>query len=152
MHAYKSVLWLLGIILIACNGSSQKEPDPKLTEAFAIHEHALHVLDSLEQVLASVEVDSLPTTQQVAIKEIKEEIEAWESNLVEVPGFEHEHDHDHEGHDHHHHDATSDQMADLPPQDMLDAQQAFLDELHKIGQRIPVALADTGLYDTLMQK
>lgn len=117
------------LLLTACQNS---ESDPKLEQAFAAHQLALRTLDSLEQELKTLQAQSLTEEQQQEWSRIQETSTLWESNLVEVPGYDHAEGHDH-GHDHDHdHDAMTEDLKDLPPAEILRIQQALVDEVQQL--------------------
>lgn len=128
------------ILLGACDSNS--EPDPVMKQAFSVHNQALAAFDSLHTILKT-ESEGASEAYKAKLDSIDTEMHEWEETLVEVPGFEHDHDHgEHEGHDHDHdHDASAEQYKDLPPAEMLAAQQAFLAEILRIGSQIDVAKA-----------
>ncbi len=132
MNRYLIIITLL--LLISCQ---KGDPDPKLKQAFDLHEMAVQKYDSLKLELNSLKAQTLTEEEAKKLKQLEETSSAWESSLVEVPGFEHDHEeghgdsHDHD-HDHHHHDQAAEDLKDLPPAEMLKLQQALLDEVQKL--------------------
>jgi D-alanyl-D-alanine carboxypeptidase len=123
-----SLALLAAVALTACG----EKKDPMLEEAGRIHNEASEIqasiepqvenIDSLQNLLAEkkktltdpamiAKVDSV----SAALGAITKSFEAWESNIIEVPGLEHKHA---EG-EHHHHDhkpapnVTSEQLVEL---------------------------------------
>ena len=132
--------YLLGMTLLLLIGCQNAEPDPKMKQAFELHTIALQTYDSLQGELKAIDAQSLTTEGQQALAKIQETSTTWHDNLAEVPGFEHE-----EGHDHDHdHDHGDDVLKDLPPQEMLELQQALLEEIQGLLlQTRQLATADT---------
>jgi ABC-type Zn2+ transport system substrate-binding protein/surface adhesin len=100
-----------------------------MEEAFNIHEQAMQVAKETKDLLASTDQN------KTGVSSIRERLERWEDDLVEVPGFEHEHEHSHDhdhdhGHDHDHDHSHS--TLDLLPADMLAVQKEFLDSIRVI--------------------
>jgi uncharacterized protein YcfL len=102
MRSYFNFLVLL--LLSACSLSHEQK---LLQEAADIHNTAVLIAEELEAILKqnTIPVDS--------VSAILAAIEAWENDLVEVPGNEHHHDH--EGHNHSHEplNVTADEMLQL---------------------------------------
>lgn len=118
-------------VLCAVAACQSPQTSDELKKAGEIHLQALALSAQLENYL-----DSLGQTTTVppdSLAAWKRELEAWEENLVEVPGLEHEHDHDHEGHDHHHHEAAP----NITDADMLNVQKEALRQLQALQIRIP---------------
>lgn len=129
----KKITYLLftvcGLLFTACSDKK----DPKMEEAGKIHLEAMEIEESLhEQVegIDSLKV-ALDTKRQTltdaaaiatldstvaALGAVASSFEAWEENLVEVPGLVHEHHH-HEGEHHHDHkpapNVSSEQMVEI---------------------------------------
>lgn len=122
------IRYLVGIGLLFLIACQDHEPDPKLKEAFETHELALKFQDSLKTELADLAERTLSPEQQGLIDELAKKHEAWEDNLVEVPGFAHDHDHGHD-HDHDHDHAEEEMMENLPPAEVLQIQQAMANEV-----------------------
>jgi hypothetical protein len=117
-------VWIF-LLLIACQQATTSED---LRQAGEIHLQSLAVADDLEAALDSLEQSgALPLDTLAALKR---DLEAWEENLVEVPGLEHEHAH--EGHDHHHHEAAP----SISDAEMLQVQQEALRQLRALETRV----------------
>ncbi len=128
-------LWLL----IACQGD---EPDPQLTEAFAAHQLALRTHDSLRHELETLPTQSLTTAQQQELTRLQQARQQWQTNLVEVPGFEHAEEHSHD----HQHDHATDALQGLPPAEILSVQQALVQEVQRLlddARRLLVKIEQT---------
>jgi ABC-type nickel/cobalt efflux system permease component RcnA len=122
-------IFLFAVLCTAAACQSPQTSD-ELKQAGEIHLQALALSAQLENSL-----DSLGQTTTVppdSLAAWKRELEAWEENLVEVPGLGHEHDHDHEGHDHHHEAAPN-----ITDADMLKVQKEALRQLQALQIRIP---------------
>ncbi len=144
MHIMKYILPLLVLgLLIACGGPAKKPADEALLqEAAKYHMDALDVekkfksiAKKLESNAAEIQIQgrALDGDEQKWLEEyhgIMRGYELWSENHIEVPGHEHEHDHSHDGHDHHHHHHHSD--VQLTPQDMMETQKAFLDNINDL--------------------
>jgi len=128
------------MLLMSC-GEEQKSAE--LKEAFALHNEAVKVRQIADEKLAelSANTDSVfVATHTKSLEALRQSLEAWDDQLVEVPGFEDEHDHshhDHSGHDHDHdhdHDHHGDQ--ELTPQQHLEVQQQLLKEIQAIAKQM----------------
>lgn len=102
MRSYSKFFVLL--LLSACSVSHEQK---LLQEAADIHNTALLIAEELE---ATLKQNTIPVD---SVSAILTAIEAWENDLVEVPGNEHHHDH--EGHNHSHEpvNVTADEMLQL---------------------------------------
>lgn len=121
------MICLLGMVLTGCHSH---ETDPKLEEAFKIHEQAIAVNQAIQSQLQSA------NTETPEMSQIKKRLSDWEENLVEVPGFDHDHDHSHGGHHHHDHGPG----LEVTPEDMLIIQKEFLDSIKVIQQEVQLYL------------
>jgi ABC-type nickel/cobalt efflux system permease component RcnA len=124
---YFPTLFLSIVLLFAYACTTTSEDDKLMEEAFNIHEQAMQIAKETKDLLASTDQN------QTGLSSIRERLERWEDDLVEVPGFEHEHEHSHDhdhghGHDHDHSHST----LDLLPADMLAVQKEFLDSIRVI--------------------
>jgi len=148
---YLTLYSLCLLIVLACSTSPDK--DPVLIEANKLHENSMQLHDSviatiknLQEIKAQWAEDSSSTAEYEAFAQSLSELEAdfatWDENLVGVPGFEAEHHHHHEEgeHDHDHdHDHASEDLADLPPDQILAIQQEILNgisDLHLRSQQL----------------
>ncbi len=150
MHTYQLVAFGLALSsLSACSSSSDKH-DPLLDEAARYHNEATVIqatleprvdqIDSLKTVLIG---QSLPANAAriATLDSIKTAFEAWEENLVEVPGMPHEHDHTHGKHEHHHHTDAS--LKDLPADQMRDLQRETLNSIRQLQDRFDAVVTQT---------
>lgn len=118
MSKYLSISLVAVLLCLGTGCNSGEDVDPLLKDAFAIHQEAMRIEQSVQRQLDSFHIS--------ADKEIflRARLEQWEEQLVEVPGFEHEHDHDHD-HDH----GSSPKVT---PEHMLAIQQESLDSIRTI--------------------
>ncbi len=107
------------LLLAACGTPSQE--DKLLQEATDIHNTALSIAEELETTLKqnTISADSASA--------ILKAIEAWENDLVEVPGNEH---HDHEGHKHSH------EPVHVTAEEMLQLQLELNQRIEQIKKRV----------------
>lgn len=140
---YKIFFFLLSLAaLYSCTGEQQ---DPMLEQAAAIHNEAVEIeqltrkkLDSLQRHKQQLVTESgaLPAMEQEFIRsldQLKQDIDSWSNNLIEVPGFEHHH---HHGHDHSHDDHDhGKKQPEVTPEHMLNIQREFRDSIIAIRQR-----------------
>lgn len=147
MKTYQLVAFGLALSgLSACLSSSDKH-DPLLDEAARYHNEATAIqatleprvdqIDSLKTVLTG---QSLPASAAriATLDSIKTAFEAWEENLVEVPGMPHEHGHAHGKREHHHGDAT---LKDLPADQMRDLQRETLNSIRQLQARFDAVVS-----------
>jgi len=116
MRSYFNFLALL--LLSACSPSPE---DKLLQEASDVHNAALLIAEELE---AALNQNMIPADSASAIRAA---IEAWENDLVEVPGNEH---HDHEGHNHSH------EPLNVTAEEMLQLQLELKQRIEQIKKRI----------------
>lgn len=143
MNTYQLVAF--GIVLsglLACSSSSDKH-NPLLEEAARYHNEATAIqaeleprIDSIKTVLAGRSTPD-KVARMATLDSIKTAFEAWEENLVEVPGMPHEHNHAHGKHEHHH-DAT---LKDLPASQMRDLQRETRDNIRQLQTRYEIIVA-----------
>jgi hypothetical protein len=117
---YFPTLFLSIVLLFAYACTTTSEDDKLMEEAFNIHEQAMQVAKETKDLLASTDQN------KTGLSSIRERLERWEDDLVEVPGFDHDHEHSHD-HDHGHHAEL-----ELLPEDMLAIQQELLDSIKAI--------------------
>ena len=111
------MLWLT-----ACSASSKE--DKVLQEAADVHNMALLMAEELETTLKQ---NTFPADSTSAILAA---IEAWENDLVEVPGNEHHHEH--EGHNHSH------EPVNVTAEEMLKLQLELKQRIEQIKKRVDV--------------
>ncbi len=132
----------LAFLIFSCGNSTKNNADnPLLKEAAEYHMEALEHEKNFK--IMAKELTSQAASIEIQGKELSEEekqwletyhgimrgYELWSENHIEVPGHEHEHDHSHEGHEHHHHHHHHGNEVQLTPQDMMETQKAFLDNI-----------------------
>jgi hypothetical protein len=111
------------IVLIAC---SPKNGDETLnTQAIMLHNSMIKKANEIEHRLTELESDSL--VNRGSVETLREMLEEWEADLVEVPGNE---NHEHETHHHHDH-----KPLDVTAEQMLAIQKELDERLSKIGKR-----------------
>lgn len=122
MSTYLSNALVLVLICLGTSCNSGEEVDPLLKDAFAIHQEAVRIEQTVQRQLDSFQIS--------AEKELnlRARLEQWDEQLVEVPGFEHEHHHGHD-HDHDHDHGSSPKVT---PEHMLAIQQESLDSIRTI--------------------
>lgn len=109
-------LFLLAIFLTTFSCNRRGENSPQLIEANRLHLEAIEISKQLEQNLDNLSMRAKDDVEKSEIDSLKNLIEVWEENLIEVPGFPH--DHAHEAHSHEH--KTAPPMTD---ESMLDYQR-----------------------------
>jgi LmbE family N-acetylglucosaminyl deacetylase len=108
------------LCLTACSTSSKE--DKLLQEAADVHNMALLMAEELETTLKQ---NTFPADSASAIRAA---IEAWENDLVEVPGNEHHHNH--EGHNHSH------EPVHVTAEEMLQLQLELKQRIERIKKRV----------------
>ncbi|MBC3787925.1 hypothetical protein [Spirosoma utsteinense] len=142
------MLFLTSLIagLTACSSADKQAPlleeaGRYHTEATAIQalvEPKIEQIDSLKIVL-SAQKTTAAGARIATLDSLKTAFEAWEENLVEVPGMPHNHSHrtggpEHGDHaPHKHGDAT---LKDLPADQMRDLQRELLHNIRQIQTRL----------------
>jgi len=124
MPKYLSISLVAVLLCLGTSCNSGEEVDPILKDAFAIHQEAVRIEQTVQRQLDSFQIS--------AEKELnlRARLEQWDEQLVEVPGFEHEH---HHGHDHDHdHDHDHGSSPKVTPEHMLAIQQESLDSIRTI--------------------
>jgi hypothetical protein len=91
---------LLAICLTAAACSRQEKKNPQLIEANRLHLEAIEISKELESRLESLSLRPEGGTKKSQIDSLKNLIELWEKNVIEVPGFAHAHGHEHGAHAH----------------------------------------------------
>ncbi len=140
----KFFILILGIVALSSCGDKMKN-NKDLRQAFEFHQEAVKVRQTAKEKMAQLQAiqDSLfLATHGEDLQTISRSLNAWDEQLVEVPGFEEEHDHsdhdhsdhDHSDHDHHHH--HHDEAPELTPEQHLGVQQHLLNEIKAIVERI----------------
>jgi len=88
------------LILGASSCSRQNEKSPELIEANRLHLEAMKISEQLEQKLDSLSVQAKDNVAKSQLDSLKNLVEVWKENMIEVPGFAHAHDHAHGAHSH----------------------------------------------------
>jgi hypothetical protein len=115
--------------LIAC---SSKNPDENLNaQAILLHNSMMKKANEIERALADFEKNS--RLNMDSVKVLRNALEQWEAEIVEVPGNE---NHDHEAQHHHDH-----KPLDVTAEQMLAIQKDFDLRLSSIEKRITRLLA-----------
>lgn len=117
------------VVLTAFSCSSGKEKSPELIEANRLHLEAMKISEHLEQTLDSLAPLAKDDLEKSRIDSLKNLIEVWEENVIEVPGFAHAHDHTHGAHEH----KAAPPMTDAS---MLDYQRQSKDAILELQQAI----------------
>ena len=96
----KNLLILLSAgVLAACGQDKKLEGNAEIyAEANDYHQKSLDLREEILDLEKQVKDAGIDYT------ELKDQLKAWDKDIIEVPGFEHAHD-DHEGHDHEHGEA-----------------------------------------------
>lgn len=82
-------------IVYSCGEGKKIEGNPELyAEANEYHQKSL---DMREEIL---DLEKQVKEAGIDYSELKDQLKAWDKDIIEVPGYEHSHDHD--GHDHEH--------------------------------------------------
>lgn len=139
IHPRNLLMPLLGILALSLACSDKKQTSEELQQAFELHEKAIKIRqmaqDQMDQLQANK--DSLFVEAHAKdLQSLSSSLEAWDGQVVEVPGFEEEHDHshhDHSDHDHHHHHG---EQQELTPKQHLEVQQHLLEEIQAIAEKI----------------
>lgn len=118
---------IIMVLLVAGSCNYHEKPDPLLVEAARYHLEAARLARQLEHDLDSLIKGDV--TQVDSLFRLREELQQWETELIEVPGFESE-----EGHDHHHHDHTP--AVNLTAGQMVDIQLECLERIKSIRKRL----------------
>ncbi len=144
-----STFLILSLMLFSCGTTTKTNNDDILIkEAASYHMQALEVekefkslAKTLENKANGIQIQGRGLTEPEMkwLKEYQDMMrgyELWEENHIEVPGHDHHHhDHSHEGHDHdhhHHHHHHHENDVKLTPQDMMETQKAFLDNINDL--------------------
>ncbi|HWV33288.1 MAG TPA: hypothetical protein VN038_26700 [Dyadobacter sp.] len=120
---------LLIIVLTTLSCSSGNEKSRELIEANRLHLEAMKISKHLEQKLDSLAPLATDDLEKSRIDSLKNLIEVWEENVIEVPGFAHAHDHAHGVHEH----KTAPSMTDAS---MLDYQRQSKEAILELQQAI----------------
>ncbi|MFC4873533.1 hypothetical protein [Negadavirga shengliensis] len=119
---------LIGLFVLAINGCYPHKNRPELEEAFQYHQESLKTRKSISEMLRDHE-SKTNSPLPAHFQSLKDELEEWDENFVEVPGYGHVHDHDHD-HDHHHLPAP-----DLTDAEHRDLQKHLLEEIRSLRKK-----------------
>ncbi len=148
MHYWiSSQLAILAVFLLCCSTSGSH--DPLLEEAYAYHQEAVVVHDSVVSMLDVLnkrvadmsQSDSTAMEYQKALAEIQQDFDQWDKALVSVPGYEEEHHHGHDhDHDHEHHHNEND-LKGLASDQVLELQKDLKKEITRIHDSLDALMA-----------
>ncbi len=120
-------------ILIACSAPAE---NPLILESAEIHQSTMKIsegvvgkIKKMNTLLDDLEEDQSYLKDSLSV--LKQDFIDWESNLIEVPGYEQDL-HDHEGHDHDHDHSPP---PDLTPEMMLRIQKDLNAQIEQIDRR-----------------
>lgn len=122
-------IFLLAIYLIIASCARQDEKSPQLVEANRLHLEAIEISKELEVRLENLSSQAKDDVEKSQIDSLKNLIEVWEENMIEVPGFPHAHDHAHGAHEHN----SAPPMTD---ESMLDYQQQSREAIIELKEAI----------------
>jgi predicted transcriptional regulator len=118
----KTLLFIASVMLaFSC---SQKE-NATLEKAAAVQIESFSALDSIERTIQSL--TNIPALTD-SIKKIEREVAQWETEMIDIPGYESthlEHNHSH-----------SHKIEELTPEQMLSVQQELRQQLTDIQARL----------------
>jgi hypothetical protein len=121
---------LLAICLTAAACSRQEKKNPQLIEANRLHLEAIEISKELESRLESLSLRPEGGAKKSQIDSLKNLIELWEKNVIEVPGFPHAHSH---GGAHAHEHKSAPPMTD---ESMLDYQRQSREAIVELKEAI----------------
>ncbi|MGG7662180.1 hypothetical protein [Dyadobacter sp. BHUBP1] len=124
---YPVFLFLVVLTTLSCSSGNEKSRE--LIEANRLHLEAMKISEHLEQKLDSLAPLAKDDLEKSRIDSLKDLIEVWEENVIEVPGFTHAHDHAHGAHEH----KTAPSMTDAS---MLDYQRQSKEAILELQQAI----------------
>ncbi|WP_425237089.1 hypothetical protein [Ulvibacterium sp.] len=125
---------MFGILALSSACGDKKQMNEDLQRAFELHKEAMEIRHMTQDQIAQLKAntDSLfVKTYTKDLQSISHSLDAWDEQLVEVPGFEEEHDHSGHNHEHHH-----DEHPELTPKQHLEVQQHLLEEIKAIAIKI----------------
>lgn len=149
---YLGIFLISGLLIASCENGEDAESAAKLKEAGELHDAALalgkdvsQMLEESDDLVASLE-EVIPTLDDemaqeeakahiTSIAEAKQQYDAWQKSIVEVPGHAHAH-HEGDGHHHHHHDHS---MDDASPDEILSKQETIKEFVADIKNRLTKA-------------
>lgn len=125
--AYPASMFIVVLTTFSCSSGNEKSPE--LIEANRLHLEAMKISEHLERKLDSLAPLAKDDLEKSRIDSLKNLIEVWEENVIEVPGFPHAHDHAHGAHEH----KTVPPMTDAS---MLDYQRQSKEAILEIQQAV----------------
>lgn len=125
--AFPTSVLVLAFMTLSC--SREREKSPELIEANRLHLEAMKISERLEQKLESLSGETKDDVEKSQIDSLKNLIEVWEENVIEVPGFAHAHDHAHGAHSH----KSAPPMTD---ESMLDYQRQSREAINELKEAI----------------
>jgi hypothetical protein len=117
----KTALFILSIMLAF--GCGQKQ-DNLLKKAAAVQDESLSILISVEASIKMLE--KIPALSD-SIKKIESEVTQWETEMIDIPGFESTYHHQH---------SHSHKVVELTPDQVLSVQQELKQQLINIQARL----------------
>ena len=152
-------LSIVAILALMLTFACSSKPDPKLQEAFGIHEQAVAAAGEVETMLDEADgllmkikaaMDNIPDTASAQsekylnmagaitqLQTFRPNYEKWEEALVEVPGFAHDHDH---ADGHHEHKEAPEHVKNMSPDEILGLQKNYLVEIEGLKGALEMAL------------
>ncbi|MEM8926730.1 MAG: hypothetical protein AAGC45_00895 [Bacteroidota bacterium] len=138
----KSLILMLGMIVLWSSCGDKKESNENLQKAFEIHKEAISThklaLDQMAKLKANKDTLFVETYSN-DLNAISGSLEEWNKQLVEVPGFDDDNDHshhDHSDHEHEHDEHHHNGQQELTPEQHLEVQQQLLAEIQAIAAKI----------------
>jgi len=122
-------IFLLATCLLTVSCARQDEKTTQLIEANRLHLEAIEISKELEVRLESLASQAEDDVEKSQIDSLKNLIEVWQENVIEVPGFAHAHDHAHGAHSH----KSAPPMTD---QSMLDYQQQSREAIIELKEAV----------------
>lgn len=119
---------LTSLVITACSGG--RGNDVIMEEAAHIHNETMAIAVLVEKAINNGEADSMNTISNDSIVHWRQLFEAWEGDVVEVPGNETHHTH---AGGNHHHDHTP---PDVTPEQMLEIQRTLAKRMYDLSRRI----------------
>lgn len=111
------------LLWLACTGRHAHENE--YAQSVVIHNSMIRKGNEMEHAIREMLVDSLLLNNRDSLQAILSDLQAWKTQLVEVPGNE---SHDHASHDH--------ETINITPEQMLLVQQSLDNALGSIAQRL----------------
>lgn len=117
---------VISIHMWACGSEGEKQKE-MLQQAYGLHLKSIQIRHTLNEWLTKSKEHALTDSlYNQDLDSITQLLEIWDTQVVEVPGFEKEHHHEH---DHH-------VQPQLTPQQHIQIQQHLLNEIREIAKRV----------------